>query len=250
MLKHAAAAATAYKLAELLHAEPPTTHPGTSEHRAHCDTQRVPEAQVEHRFNAAWLAAPGAPRTFDFIVVGAGSAGCALARRLSSAASATVLLVECGPEAQNSAAVSTPHNMAALWRSEVDWGLRSTPQQHLLPKGRVIDLERGKTLGGSSAINYMMWVRGSRCDFDRWAREFGCGAEWSFDGVLPSFQQLEDAAAVPGHDPALRGRGGPLELSTLHPPLPETEAFLASAAACGLVHAPTHTSFLTSASAL
>ena len=130
-----------------------TTHPGTAAWRKHSDVSRVPEGEIERRFDAAWLAAPGAPRSFDFIVVGAGSAGCAMARRLSSAASATVLLVECGPEAQNASHVATPHKMVSLWRSELDWGLRSTPQDHLLPKGRVIDLERGKTLGGSSAIN-------------------------------------------------------------------------------------------------
>ena len=77
--------------------------------------------------------------------------------------------------------------MVSLWRSEVDWSLRSTPHRNLA--GRTIDLERGKTLGGSSAINYMMWVRGARQDFDRWANEYGCGAEWSYAGVLDSFKR-------------------------------------------------------------
>lgn len=233
------AAAAALQLARMLRAsaEPVTTHPGTAAwRRKHTDVSRVPESQIEHRFDAAWLAAPGAPRSFDFIVVGAGSAGCAMARRLSGAASATVLLVECGPEAQNAANVTTPHKMVSLWRSEVDWGLRSTPQEHLLPKGRVIDLERGKTLGGSSSINYMMFVRGSPCDFDRWATQYGAGDEWSHAGVLPSFRAIERVgeSVVPGHDPSLRGADGPLEISTVFPTLPETNAFLESAEACGL----------------
>ena len=66
---------------------------------------------------------------------------------------------------------------------EIDWGFRSTPQQHLLPKGRVLDLERGKTLGGSSAINYNLWVHGAPQDFDRWETQYGCTG-WSLR--LPS----------------------------------------------------------------
>jgi choline dehydrogenase len=244
----ATAAYQALKLGvELSTLQAPRLHPGTAAFRAqHADVRRVPEAEIEHRFDASWLGADGAAREFDFIIVGAGSAGCALARRLSSCASATVLLIECGPEAQNAGAVATPHKMVSLWRSEVDWGLRSTPQAHLRPSGRVVDLERGKTLGGSSSINYMMWVRGAREDFDRWDAQYGAGPEWSHKGVLPNFKALErvsreslggNPGAVSAADLKLRGGAGPLELSVLHPPLAETTAFLKTAGRVGL--APT-----------
>ena len=78
-----------------------------------------------------------------------------------------------------------------LWRSEVDWCYRSSPQPQLLPPGRRIDLERGKTLGGSSSINYGMWVRGAPQDFDRWSREFGCGEKWSYKSVCHNFERVE-----------------------------------------------------------
>lgn len=210
-------------------------HPGSAAFRArHADMRRVPESEIERRFNAKWLEADSAPHEFDFIVVGAGSAGCALARRLSGCASATVLVIECGPEAQNASAVSQPRKMVSLWRSEVDWGMRSTPQPQL--GGRVIDLDRGKTLGGSSALNFMMWVRGARQDFDRWADQYGCGPEWSYEGVLPSFRRIEALRrdTVPGADDALRGRSGPVQLNTLYPRPPEVEAFLAAAEHAGL----------------
>ena len=79
--------------------------------------------------------------------------------------SVSVLLLECGGEAQNASSVRAPVKALDLWRSEVDWHLSSTPQPQL--KNRIIDLERGKTLGGSSCLNYNMWVRSAPEDFDR-----------------------------------------------------------------------------------
>ena len=113
-------------------------------------------------------------------------------RRLSMDPSVSVLLLECGGEAQNAAAVRNPNRAIDLWRSEVDWHFSSTPQPQL--NGRVIDLERGKTLGGSSCLNYTMWVRSAPEDFDRWADEFGCGPEWSYGGVVENFASLEKNA--------------------------------------------------------
>jgi len=110
-----------------------------------------------------------------------------------------------------------------------------------------VDLERGKTLGGSSSINYMMWVRGAREDFDRWDAQYGAGPEWSHKGVLPNFKALEKVSreslgggpggVLSAADLKLRGGAGPLELSVLHPPLAETTAFLETAGRVGL--APT-----------
>ena len=71
-----------------------------------------------------------------------------------------MLLIEAGGEAQNAPVVASPQQAMTLWRSEVDWGFRSTPQAHLLPMGRTVNLERGLTLGGSSSINWLMWVHG------------------------------------------------------------------------------------------
>eukprot|EP00913_Durusdinium_trenchii_P028950 g27144.t1 len=165
--------------------------------------------------------------SFDYIVVGSGSAGCPLAARLAKAG-ASVLLVEAGGEAQRSMEVQMPKKMWRLWQSEVDWGFRSVPQEKLLPPGRRLDMERGKTLGGSSAINYNMWVRGAPEDYDRWAEEFQCQG-WSYQEVLPHFKSVERVSAAIGDASgdaassaaAFRGRGGAVK-----PRMEEVEDFL------------------------
>ena len=168
----AASSGTSAAAAATIH--PP--HPGTAAWRENCEITAVSPREWEQRFiaTAPLLAGPvgsggdggDGGGGWDFIVVGAGSAGCVLAARLAemekpggTGERPSVLLVECGGEAQNAAAVRDPMRAPQLWRSEADWHFQSTPQPQLLPAGRSIDLERGKTLGGSSCLNWSMWVR-------------------------------------------------------------------------------------------
>ncbi|MGR3756575.1 MAG: choline dehydrogenase [Tranquillimonas sp.] len=145
----------------------------------------------------------------DFVIVGAGSAGCALAYRLSEAG-ASVLVIEhggsdLGPVIQMPGALSFPMSMPRY-----DWGFRTDPEPHL--DGRRLATPRGKVIGGSSSINGMVYVRGHARDFDTWA---GMGAAgWSFADVLPYFKRMETwHDGGHGGDPDWRGTDGPLHVS-------------------------------------
>ncbi len=145
----------------------------------------------------------------DFVIVGAGSAGCAMAYRLSEAG-ASVLVIEhggtdAGPFIQMPAALSYPMNM-----SRYDWGYSSEPEPHL--NNRRLACPRGKVIGGSSSINGMVYVRGHARDFDTWA---GMGADgWSFADVLPYYKRMENwHDGGHGGDPTWRGTDGPLHVS-------------------------------------
>ncbi len=146
----------------------------------------------------------------DYIIVGAGSAGCAMAYRLSEAG-ASVLIIEfggsdVGPLIQMPAALSYPMNMPRY-----DWGYRSEPEPHL--GGRRLATPRGKVIGGSSSINGMVYVRGHAGDYDHWASTGADG--WSYADVLPYFKRMEHwhGAAPDSEEAAWRGTDGPLHVT-------------------------------------
>ena len=140
-------------------------------------------------------------RSFDYVVVGAGSAGCVLANRLSADPACSVLLLEAGGAARNPL-FRLPMLMGKLFHSGLyDWGYRTEPVPGL--NGRSLYWPRGKVLGGSSTINGMIYVRGNRRDYDRWAQAGLAG--WSWDEVLPAFRRSERHVE---RDGAWHGTGG------------------------------------------
>ena len=165
----------------------------------------------------------------DFIIIGAGSAGCAMAYRLSEAG-ASVIVVEyggtdAGPFIQMPAALSYPMNMRRY-----DWGYASEPEPHL--GGRRLVCPRGKVIGGSSSINGMVYVRGHAMDFDHWAEQGADG--WAYADVLPYYKRMETwHDGGHGGDPAWRGTDGPLHVSRGPRDNPLFEAFVAAGRQAG-----------------
>lgn len=164
--------------------------------------------------------------SFDYIVVGAGSAGCVLANRLTASGRHRVLLLEAGGQDRN-IWIHIPLGYGKLFsNAKVNW-LYSTEPEPDLNNRRLIQ-PRGKVLGGSSSINGLLYVRGQATDYDHW-RQLG-NAGWSFEDVLPFFRRAEDQER--GAD-ELHGAGGPLAVSNVSEPHPLCEAFIEAAEQAG-----------------
>jgi len=161
----------------------------------------------------------------DYVIVGAGSAGCVLAARLTEDPDVSVLLIEAGPP-DTIENIHVPIAFSQLFRTQVDWDY-STAAEPFVDRRRIY-LPRGKTLGGSSSINAMVYIRGNRADYDGW-RERGCEG-WGFDDLLRYFKRAEDNERG---DDELHGSGGPLTVSDDRAPNPITDAFLAACAQAG-----------------
>ena len=163
---------------------------------------------------------------FDFVVVGAGSAGCVLANRLTADGRFSVLLIEAGGP-DNNINIHIPVLVANLLRDErFTWPFMTEPQLHL--NGQPQLWVRGKVLGGSGSINGGLFVRGDPLEYDSW-RDQGCHG-WGYSDLLPYFKQLED---YPGGDPAVRGRGGPIGITRLEKFDELSQAFVEAADSVG-----------------
>jgi len=161
----------------------------------------------------------------DFIVIGAGSAGCVLAARLSQGGRHTVLLLEAGgPDTHTS--IHVPVAFPSLFKSELDWNYETTPQTRAA--GRRDYLPRGKVLGGSSSINAMIYQRGHAAIYDGWAAAGNRG--WSYADVLPYFKKAEHQERGPSE---AHGVGGPLHVADLRDPSPLSLALLEAARESG-----------------
>ena len=167
----------------------------------------------------------------DYVVVGAGSAGCVVASRLSETG-ASVILLEAGPSDWHPM-IHIPAGMRSLIRNPlVNWNYTTEPE-----KGtgeRRMEWPRGRVLGGSSSINGMLYVRGAPADFDGWA-QMGCRG-WSYDDVLPYFKKSEHY--VQGGDAEVRGQGGPLKVEDYRTILPLTHRFVEAAQQAGFPFNP------------
>ena len=174
---------------------------------------------------------PNETAEFDYVIVGAGSAGCVLANRLSADGRNSVLLLEAGPKDRN-LWIHVPLGYGKLFKEKtVNWMYQTEPEPGL--NGRQVFQPRGKVLGGSSSINGLLYVRGQHEDYDRWRQHGNAG--WGFDDVLPYFKKAEDQQR--GADD-FHGAGGPLPVSDMLHADPLSGAFIKAAVEAGIPDNP------------
>lgn len=168
---------------------------------------------------------------YDFVIVGGGSAGCVLASRLSEDPNVEVCLIEAGGK-DNSPLIHTPVGVAAIMPTKIhNWGFETVPQKGL--NGRKGYQPRGKTLGGSSSINAMMYARGHKYDYDLW-QELG-NSGWSYKECLPYFKKAENNEQ---HKDDYHGQGGPLNVANLRSPSRMIERYLDACESIGVPRNP------------
>ncbi len=163
---------------------------------------------------------------YDYVIAGAGSAGCVLASRLSENPDVRVLLLEAGPP-DTADEIHIPAAVNLLFQTAYDWNYQTVPQDRA--GGRSIYWPRGRVLGGSSSINAMIYIRGNRHDYDSWRDDYGCEG-WGFTDLLPYFLRAEGNSRGAS---AYHGAAGPLSVQDLKFKSALTGAFLAAARNCG-----------------
>lgn len=168
---------------------------------------------------------------FDYVIVGGGSSGCVLARRLTESADVTVLMLEAGGK-DNHPYIHMPVGFSRLTAGPRTWGFDTVPQKHA--NNREIPYAQGRVLGGGSSINAEVFTRGNPADYDRWANEEGA-AGWAFDDVKPFFLRAEGNTMLSGD---WHGTDGPHGVSNLQSPQMMTRAFIQSCQEMGIPYNP------------
>ncbi len=164
--------------------------------------------------------------SYDYVIVGAGSAGCTLAARLSEDPSVRVLLLEAGGK-DSSLKIKIPAAFPQQFHTKLDWDFATEPEPHV--DGRSLFIPRGKALGGSSSMNAMLYVRGRPLDYDSWAAQGAPG--WGYSDVLPYFIKAEDNVRGASE---YHGAGGPLRVSEQRSPRPMNQRLIAASEAAGI----------------
>jgi choline dehydrogenase-like flavoprotein len=172
-----------------------------------------------------------ATETYDYIICGAGPAGCVLANRLTEDQGCTVLLLEAGGGDWNPL-FHMPAGFAKMTKGVASWGWQTVPQRHL--KNRVLRFTQAKVIGGGSSINAQIYTRGNAEDYDAWGREQNCGG-WDYRSVLPYFKRAEDNQHLADD---YHGYGGPIGVSRPSAPLPICDAFIRAGQELGIPFNP------------